>query len=192
MEYKNKNWLYQKYIDEQLTIYQISNISGIPTRTIHSWLVKFNIPRRKGGIKHWSEEQKQFRREWNKEHPEINRMRGKKHSDETKLKMSLSRRGKSNANWKGGLTAIVRGIRRSSEYYQWHKAVLERDNHICQDCGITENVDAHHILSILKKPELIFDTDNGLTLCSNCHHRHTFWQKLNGGKKNGKNPHRMG
>ena len=116
-------------------------------------------------------------------------MLNKHHSEETKQKMSLFRQGKGNANWKGGLTKLIRGIRRSPEYYQWRKAVLERDKYICQECKKGGEVDAHHIFSILERPELIFDVDNGLTLCSDCHHRHTFWQKLNGGKKNGKNPH---
>jgi len=48
-EFKNKEWLYQKYITEHLTIHQISEITNIPPRTIHSWLIKFEIPRRKGG-----------------------------------------------------------------------------------------------------------------------------------------------
>lgn len=119
-------------------------------------------------------------------------MLGKHHSEETKKKMSLARQGNGNANWKGGLTKLVRGIRRSPEYYQWRKAVLERDKYICQDCKTTGEVDAHHIQSILDKPKLVFDIGNGLTLCEDCHHRHTFWQKLNGGKINGKKSHRMG
>jgi len=183
MEYKNRDWLYQKYSKERLTICQISGISGIPARTIHSWLVKFNIARRRGGVERWSEEQKQFRREWNKAHPEISRMRGKKHSEETKLKMSLARQGDRNSNWKGGLTALVKGIRRSSEFYQWRKAVLERDSHTCRDCGVTERINAHHIRSIIDYPEGIFEVENGLALCEDCHKRHTSWQKLNRGRK---------
>lgn len=107
-------------------------------------------------------------------------LKGKHHSKETKLKMSLSRRGEANANWKGGLTAIIRGIRRLPQYYQWRKAVLERDNHICQDCGSQIKIDAHHIKSLWEYPELVFDVNNGLTLCQTCHKRHSLWQKLNG------------
>ena len=113
------------------------------------------------------------------EHP----LKGKHHSPETKLKMSLSRRGSSNANWRGGLTEIVRGIRRSPEYYQWRKAVLERDNQTCQDCGATKDLDAHHIFSIIDYPEMIFVPDAGLTLCRDCHKRHTIWQKLKKGRR---------
>jgi len=99
---------------------------------------------------------------------------GRKHTEETKRQMSLARQGSKNANWKGGLTELVRGIRRSPEFYQWRKAVLERDNHICQDCRTTENLSAHHIFSIIDYPEKVFDIDNGLTLCHECHKRHTW------------------
>ncbi|KKN74752.1 hypothetical protein LCGC14_0387940 [marine sediment metagenome] len=105
-------------------------------------------------------------------------MEGNKASAETKLKMSLARQGSKNANWKGGLTELVKGIRRSPEFYQWRKAVLERDNHTCQDCGRTEKVDAHHIRSIIDYPEGVFEIDNGLAVCENCHKRHTSWQRL--------------
>jgi len=183
MEYKDRDWLYQKYITEHLGIYQISELTGIPPRTVHSWLIKFEIPRRKGGVEHWSEEQREYRRRWNKEHPEINRMHGKRHSEETKNKMSEARRSKNNSNWKGGLTELVKGIRRSPEFYQWRKGVLKRDNKTCQDCGSKDKVNAHHIKPIIEYPELIFEISNGLTLCEDCHRRHTSWQKSNGGRK---------
>lgn len=83
-----------------------------------------------------------------------------------------SQKGNKNANWKGGLTALVRGIRRSPEYYQWRKVVLARDNHICQDCGATENIEAHHVKAIMDYPEGIFEISNGLTVCATCHNRY--------------------
>lgn len=165
----NKEWLNKKYIDEQLTIREISTETGIPSRTIHSWLVKHDIPRRKGGVKSWSEEQKELRRNWNKNHPEIIRMKGKKHSEATKEKMSKARQGENNGNWKNGVTTKIRGIRRSPQYYQWRKKVFERDGYTCQQCGSTQRLNGHHIKPILDYPELIFDTTNGITLCEQCH-----------------------
>ena len=102
-----------------------------------------------------------------------------KHSNTPIIKMLLpSQKGNRNANWKGGLTELVKGIRRSPEYYQWRKAVLERDNSTCQDCGTTEKVEAHHIRAVIDYPEGIFEVKNGLVVCEDCHNRHTFWQKL--------------
>ncbi len=116
--------------------------------------------------------------EWYKTH--YNARKGKRTPDETRRKMSLVKQGSRHNNWKGGLTELVRGIRRSPEFYQWRKSILERDNHTCQDCGVTEKLDAHHIQAVIDYPEGIFDVDNGLTLCRDCHRRHTFWQRLNG------------
>jgi len=94
---------------------------------------------------------------------------GKSHSLETREKMSLDRRGAKNANWKGGLTRIKRGIKRSPNYLQWRKAVLERDNHICQNCGEVKANHAHHILPFRDNPLFRFDIENGITFCEKCH-----------------------
>ena len=169
MEYKNKIWLEDKYLKEKLNIYQIAKTTNNHPRTIHSWLVKFNIPRRKRGVRKCAEEQKEYRRNWNKAHPEINGMKGRHHSEETKRKMSEARRGSKNANWKNGATEKIRGIRRSPEYYQFRNAVLKRDNYECQKCQSKEKLNVHHIKSILDFPELIFEIKNGITLCEKCH-----------------------
>jgi 5-methylcytosine-specific restriction endonuclease McrA len=209
MNYKNKDWLTQKYIVEKLTIYQIGEITNHPPRTIHSWLIKFDIPRRKSGVECWSDEQKELWSKQRKGHkPTLlrprtkeenlkisvslkehykntpSKMKGRKLSDDTKLKMSLTRRGKDNPQWKGGITTITRGIRRSPEYYQWRKDVISRDK-CCRDCGSILHLNAHHIKEILYYPELIFDVTNGLTLCEDCHKRHSLWQKINLDKKRG-------
>ena len=126
---------------------------------------------------HTEEEKKKLSETWVKiGHPRG--LLGKHHTKETKRKMSLARKGSKNANWRGGLTELIRGIRRSPEFYQWRKAVLERDNHACQDCGTTEMVDAHHIRAILDYPDGVFEVENGITMCGNCHKRHTSWQRL--------------
>ena len=140
-----------------------------------------NHPR--SGRSHTDEEKEQVAekmREWhrNHEHPR----KGKKASDETRKKMSLARQGNQNSNWKGGLTKLIRGIRRSPEYYQWRKAVLERDNGTCRDCGSSANVNAHHIKPIIDYPQGIFEEGNGLSLCEDCHKSHTSWQRLGRGK----------
>ncbi|MBA7526536.1 hypothetical protein ES705_18698 [subsurface metagenome] len=54
---------------------------------------------------------------------------------------------------------------------QWQKAVLERDDHTCQNCGSRLHLEAHHIKPIGIYPELALEVDNGKTLCSNCHNK---------------------
>lgn len=125
-------------------------------------------------------------KEWNERHKGTV-WRGRKHTNETRKTMSESRRGSDNPHWKGGLSELVKGIRNSPEYYQWRKAVLERDSHTCQDCGGSKELDVHHIQSLLDYPEGIFEIDNGLTLCKDCHKRHTSWRGIRPRRKGNRN-----
>lgn len=64
----------------------------------------------------------------------------------------------------------------------WRKFILKRDKYKCQDCGLPVHCDyfsiptkirprleAHHIKPVRETPGLIFDLDNGITLCLFCH-----------------------
>lgn len=59
---------------------------------------------------------------------------------------------------------------------EWRKAVLQRDNFTCQDCGVAEGqLHADHIKPWAAHPELRHDPANGRTLCVSCHRKTPTW-----------------
>jgi 5-methylcytosine-specific restriction endonuclease McrA len=98
---------------------------------------------------------------------------GRECTSDTKRKISIENGGKRNGNWKGGITPVVTAIRKSPAYKNWRMAVFERDNYTCQMCGDVTggNLQAHHIKPRRehKNDLLVFDIDNGVTLCKDCH-----------------------
>jgi len=98
---------------------------------------------------------------------------GKSHTEETKERISKTKTGKyigeNNPNWKGGYSENYR-LRRTQRYKKWREKVFERDNYTCRNCGKTNcYITAHHIKSLARFKELVCDTDNGITLCEDCH-----------------------
>jgi len=67
-------------------------------------------------------------------------------------------------------------------YREWRESILARDNYICQKCfnekKSSRPLHAHHIKSREEFPELIFDLNNGKTLCSSCHASVHFWIRM--------------
>lgn len=72
--------------------------------------------------------------------------------------------------WKGGKTKISKIRKTNSQYKNWRESVFKRDNYTCQMCGKSGlYLEAHHIKEQSRFPELIYDINNGLTLCHECH-----------------------
>ena len=100
-------------------------------------------------------------------------------SDKTKERMKIAQQKRvqtGNHNWwVHGIADENLKIRGSTEYTYWRKAVFERDDYTCQECGIRSSVgikvvlNADHIKPFALFPELRFDIDNGRTLCEDCH-----------------------
>jgi len=92
--------------------------------------------------------------------------------------------GSNSPNWKGGTVKLNRLVRLSEKYKKWRSKIYQRDLYTCQNCKKTGGrLEVHHIKSlslILKEYEIktkqqayknkeIFDLNNGITLCKNCH-----------------------
>ena len=91
------------------------------------------------------------------------------------VKNRMDRTGMKPWNWIENRSLIKIGDRsfHDPRYKQWHKAVKDRDGWKCKisnmDCS--EKLEAHHILSWSKFPELRYEINNGITLCHFHHPR---------------------
>lgn len=68
--------------------------------------------------------------------------------------------------WKSQKLATSREV---SAQFRW--LVLNRDNWMCQRCGVgVENeLHVHHIEGVVQQPSMANDLENGITLCKKCH-----------------------
>ena len=88
--------------------------------------------------------------------------------------------GKNHYNWQNGKTNKNMKIRNSFEYKQWRKAVFERDNYTCQECGrVGGELHADHIKPFADYPKLRLRVSNGRTLCIPCHKKTSNYLNLN-------------
>ena len=86
-------------------------------------------------------------------------------------------RGENHWNYKGKNNRLQRCW---SEYREWHRKVLKKDNYICQVCGRRGGkLQAHHIKSFAKYPKLRFVVENGMAVCRKCHLKEIHNWKLN-------------
>lgn len=172
-----------------------NQVKGEPLKYINhhhpAWNKDMNIylggKRFEKGQKPWNKGTKGLQKAWNK---------GLKLSFELRIKMSESRKGRvpwnkgktgvqiawnkdqifpqfrgaNHPNWQGGKTPEVRRIRNSTEYKQWRRTILEKDNFTCVFCKQRGGkLEVDHIKPFSKYPELRLEISNGRTLCKDCH-----------------------
>lgn len=99
--------------------------------------------------------------------------KGKEMSEDYKVNCSLAQTGKE--VFDGFYKSKNTRLRRRSKYKAWRESIFKRDDYTCQDCGVRgDYLHAHHkipLKEVLKerKNGLLFDTNNGITLCKRCH-----------------------
>lgn len=107
-----------------------------------------------------------------------------RHTKEAKIKIGLANKAEKSHLWKGGITPLNKEIRHLKEYFEWIKSVFKRDNYACRRCEYKgRELQIHHIIpfyKIIKENKIksiqealdykeLWDINNGLTLCKNCH-----------------------
>ena len=163
--YRDCNWLKASY-NEFKSIYKVADLANCSPRTIHEWLIKFNIPRvGRTNYCHSEETKRKIAKSSTGRRP----MLGKEHTKQTRTQMSEARKESGNANWKGGKTTTIRLFRRSKEYVAWKKEVIGRAEGKCENCNQCLPLEAHHKISVHKDLSLGLDLKNGTALCHDCH-----------------------
>ena len=109
---------------------------------------------------------------------------GRKHSIKTRIKFSLGHTKEK--KFTGFKSLLASRIRNSSNYKNWRMMVFDRDDFTCQDCDKKScYLEAHHIIpfseilvdkkiTTLSKAincEQLWNIDNGIAYCSNCHRK---------------------
>lgn len=96
---------------------------------------------------------------------ENNPFYGKRHKEESKIAMSIAKRGKRKGTYSKKYLRIFRG---GSYYRRTQNAVKIRDGYRCQYCGGHGEV-THHIIPLRDFTEIT--PTNLITLCKDCHHK---------------------
>jgi hypothetical protein len=91
---------------------------------------------------------------------------------EYREKCAVSKRGEKNNNWRGGVNPTDKRLKHWS-WKQSRAACYERDNWICQDCGVKcrtkVRIQAHHIIA--RRDGGGDELENLVTLCASCHRK---------------------
>ena len=193
-------WLREQYWDEQRPTNDIGSEVGFSGATILNRMRDCGIPCRPLGVYVRTERARENLSKSHIGHPgywtgkkrspeDIEKFRkshlGKKQSEETRRKRMRAISGEKHYNWKGGITPLVRCVRRCFKYRQWRKEIFERDDFTCVLCGERGGwKEADHYPKTFSSIfhgnnietmegaldcEEFWDTSNGRTLCKKCH-----------------------
>ena len=168
----DREWLYQKYVREQLSWDEFYRQYKISPCLLSSRLKEFGIKRE--------------RISWNRGTKGIMKANSTsfKNGDKKLPNSKWPEKGEKSLHWKGGITPLVMKIRNSKPMKFWRRNIFDRDSYTCQSCGkVGCQLHADHIFpfsAILKKFAVksyeeaikciaLWDLKNGRTLCIPCH-----------------------
>lgn len=112
-------------------------------------------------------------------------IKGKPVKESVKQKISMTRRKLS--KFDGYAISTNKLLRNSHKWKLWREKVFIRDDYTCKKCELRGcYLEPHHIIQVkecIEKGDLdmIFDIDNGMTLCRPCHKKIHGWKTKLGG-----------
>lgn len=91
---------------------------------------------------------------------------------------ALTPKGERHYFWRGGKSLLR--LQNTPAWREWRKKVFERDDYTCQICKVKGGrLQPDHIKPVALYPKLVFDVNNGRTLCMPCHRKtETYGLKL--------------
>lgn len=208
--YRNKDWLYNEYINKKRSAPNIAKECGIHERTLRRWIDKFGLIDIKRQAKNINKDdlfrmyriekmstddigklydadgatilyhlhkfgipifsRKEILETYFYERGGIEHYREIFNNEENKIQNSCRQRGIDIDDFDEFATTKAHRDRNNSKYKEWKQNVFERDNYTCQCCGKRGGtLNAHHLHNFSQYPELMYDIDNGVTVCDKCH-----------------------
>lgn len=200
-QYQNRDWLYEKYVEEGMSDKEISDICDVSDSTICRNRNKMGIE----GREKLTDEQREKISQSVSEHLEESGhpMEGKSHSEESKRKISAAKsgenhqfygksrpefaekmRGKNNPSYKDG-RANKMDFRKQTKWKNFSFEVRERVNWACENCdahGSEAEIQTHHAHPVSEggdKFDNVF-----IVLCKDCHgNKSSFWHNSTVGEQ---------
>lgn len=186
-KYKDREWLYEQYVDEERTNKDIAEECGVSDSTICRWKQKLDIPSRGHEMPDHVRE-KVSETLSGKYTGEDHHRYGATFSEETRRKMSEAKqgennpwygksrpefaekmKGENNPSWKGGVTEDY-DFRCTTQWQDFSEDVKERADWTCENCGAhgsESKLHTHHAHPVSEgggKWDNVF-----IVLCHDCH-----------------------
>lgn len=156
--YKDKAWLEEQYIRNNLEQATIGALAGVSKHTVRTWIRKFQLQKPAGS---WTA----GRKPWN---AGLRYANGPTHSEAAKAIFRQNKLGAKNPNWRGGVTKQRQQI--AKECHKFRAEVYAADDYACRLCRQKGGKLAlHHILPVWYRPDLATQKANLATVCAECH-----------------------
>ena len=187
-KYHDEEWLRDKYHEERLSTREIAELADCTAPTIQDWLDRHGVEKRskseaakiraekyphttQAGAEALKEHRVNSWEYWDEQEREAFRERLSKERQGDGNPMA-DVTGEDHHNYKENPTP--QRFYQSARWKKTREETLERDNHECQACGDTENLDVHHIQPVSAGGPR-FELNNLVTLCD-AHHKE--WEGL--------------
>lgn len=200
-QYQDRDWLYEKYVEQGLTNVEIADICDVSDATICRWKDKLDIPSRDKTLERVRDKISQSVSEHLEEngHP----LEGESHSEQSKRKMSEAKSGKNhqfygqsrpehsermsgstNPSYKDGRTNEM-DFRKQTKWKNFSFEIKENANWTCENCGAhgsEAEIQTHHAHPVSEggdKFDNVF-----IVLCKDCHgNKSSFWHNSTVGEQ---------